>query len=148
MRFLFVRPEVCPWVSLFPTSGFLQIPPRDGHPCLRLYPSRYRADSGLSPVRTCARRAHQRKQEIPCRLSGWNLLSFLLLFLSADLQRLWLLIRRPQHSDDPFTDRLLLDRDLEGGVDAVLGVGIYVACALGFGCYLAAAVYCGYLAVG
>ena len=25
----------------------LQIPPHDGHPCLRLYPSHYRADSGL-----------------------------------------------------------------------------------------------------
>ena len=58
MRFLFVRPEVCPLVSRFPVSGFLQIPSHDGHPCLRLYPSRYRADSGLSPVRTCARRAH------------------------------------------------------------------------------------------
>ena len=45
MRFLYVRPEVCPRVSMFPESGFLRIPPHDGHPCLRLYPSRYRADS-------------------------------------------------------------------------------------------------------
>ena len=59
MRFLSVRPEVCPWVSRFPTSGFLQIPPHDGHPCLRLYPSRYRADSGLSPVRNVRRQAHR-----------------------------------------------------------------------------------------
>ena len=36
MRFLYVRPEVCPRVSMFPESGFLQIPPRDGHPCLWL----------------------------------------------------------------------------------------------------------------
>ena len=36
---------------MFPISGFLQIPPHDGHPCLRLYPSHYRADSGLAPVR-------------------------------------------------------------------------------------------------
>ena len=36
---------------LSPTSSFLQIPPHGGHPCLRLYPSHYRADSGLSPVR-------------------------------------------------------------------------------------------------
>ena len=36
MQFLFVRPRFCPWVSILPTSGFLQIPPRDGHPCLRL----------------------------------------------------------------------------------------------------------------
>ncbi|MDD7512573.1 MAG: hypothetical protein PUK14_01645, partial [Clostridiales bacterium] len=46
--------------SRFPTSSFLQIPPHDGHPCLRLYPSHYRADSGLSPVRMCARRAHHK----------------------------------------------------------------------------------------
>ncbi len=28
---------------------------------VRLYPSRYRAGSGLSPVRTCAHRAHYEK---------------------------------------------------------------------------------------
>ncbi len=65
MRFLFVRPEVCPWVSRFPTSSFLQIPPHDGHPCFRLYPSHYRADSGLAPVRNVRRRAH--KPENPGR---------------------------------------------------------------------------------
>ena len=43
---------------MFPTSSFLQIPPHDGHPCLRLYPSHYRADSGLSPVRNVRRKAH------------------------------------------------------------------------------------------
>ena len=64
MRFLFVRPEICPWVSRFPTSGFLQIPPHDGHPCLRLYPSHYRADSGLSPVRNVRRQAHQIKRTV------------------------------------------------------------------------------------
>ena len=36
MRFLFVGPELCPSELLALTSGFLQIPPRDGHPCLRL----------------------------------------------------------------------------------------------------------------
>src|SRR5699024_12810562 len=37
MRFLFVRPGVCPcWHFAASTSGFLQIPPHDGHPCLRL----------------------------------------------------------------------------------------------------------------
>jgi len=65
MRFLFVRPKICPRVSMFPETGFLQIPPHDGHPCLRLYPSHYRADSGLSPVRTCARRAHHYKKKRP-----------------------------------------------------------------------------------
>ena len=63
MRFLYVRPEVCPRVSMFPESGFLQIPPHDGHPCLRLCPSHHRADSGdsgLSPVRNVRRRAHQK----------------------------------------------------------------------------------------
>ena len=61
MRFLFVRPEICPWVSRFPTSGFLQICSHLQHPCLRLYPSHYRADSGLSPVRNVRRQAHVRK---------------------------------------------------------------------------------------
>ncbi len=39
---------------MFPTSSFLQIPSHDGHPCLWLYPSHYRADSGLTPVRNGA----------------------------------------------------------------------------------------------
>ena len=36
MRFLFVKPRFCPWVSILPTSDFLQIPSFGGHPCLRL----------------------------------------------------------------------------------------------------------------
>ena len=43
------------------TSGFLQIPPHDGHPCRRLTPSHYPADSGLSPVRNVRRRAHKQQ---------------------------------------------------------------------------------------
>ena len=36
-RFLFVGPGLCPWGTFQPSrSGFLQIPPRDGHPCLWL----------------------------------------------------------------------------------------------------------------
>ena len=58
MRFLYVRPEVCPRVSKFPESSFLQIPPHGGHPCFRLCPSHYRADSGLTPVRNVRRLAH------------------------------------------------------------------------------------------
>ena len=34
------------------------------------YPSRYRADSGLSPVRTCARRAHHKRDALPLLLRG------------------------------------------------------------------------------
>ena len=49
-------------------SGFLRIPPHGGHPCLRLYPSHYRADSGLSPVRNVRRRAHkQNVSDASCR---------------------------------------------------------------------------------
>ena len=69
MRFLFVRPELCPRVSRFPESSFLQILPRDRHPCLRLCPSRYRVDSGLTPVRNVRRQAHNRKNRAhmtPC----------------------------------------------------------------------------------
>ena len=51
---------------MFLTSSFLQIPPHDGHPCFRLYPSHYRADSGLTPVRNVRRRAHYKnKATIP-----------------------------------------------------------------------------------
>ncbi len=39
-------------------SGFLQIPPHDGHPCLQLCAWCYPLRSGLSPVRLCACRAH------------------------------------------------------------------------------------------
>ena len=68
MCFLYVGPEVCPRVSIFPESSFLQIPPHGGHPCFRLYPSHYRADSGLSPVRNVRRRAHCKKTPAPkCR---------------------------------------------------------------------------------
>lgn len=61
MRFLFVRPELCPRVSRFPESSFLQILPHGRHPCFRLCPSRYRADSGLTPVRNVRRQAHFKK---------------------------------------------------------------------------------------
>ena len=64
MCFLYVGPEVCPRVSTFPESSFLQIPSRDGHPCFRLYPSHYRADSGLSPVRNVRRRAHNERKRV------------------------------------------------------------------------------------
>ena len=37
---------------------------------VRLYPSRCRADSGLSPVGTCARRAHQKKPS-NCSIDGF-----------------------------------------------------------------------------
>ena len=52
-----------PWVSRFPTSGFLQICSRLQHPCLRLYPSHYRADLGLAPVRNVRRQAHYTKRD-------------------------------------------------------------------------------------
>jgi len=43
MRFLFVRP------AHFKPFGFLQIPPRDGHPCRSANSSPCRACGGLSP---------------------------------------------------------------------------------------------------
>lgn len=53
--------DFCPSDQEFAYS-FLQIPPHDGHPCLRLYPSHHRADSGLAPVRNVRRRAHTKKE--------------------------------------------------------------------------------------
>ena len=69
IRFLSVRPEVCPWVSNFPTSSFLQIPSHDGHPCRRLTLSRYRADLGLAPLRNVRRQAHQNKELWPSAIA-------------------------------------------------------------------------------
>ena len=43
-------------------AAFLQILPHDRHPWLKLYPSHCRAVSGLSPFRTGAHRAHQRRR--------------------------------------------------------------------------------------
>ena len=43
-------------------AGFLQIPPRDGHPCPWLYTSRYRACYGLAPIRECSCWANIKKQ--------------------------------------------------------------------------------------
>ena len=69
MRFLFVRPELCPRVSRLPESSFLQILPRGRHPCLQLCPSHYRADSGLTPVRNVRRQAHN---ESPVHNWPWD----------------------------------------------------------------------------
>ena len=43
---------------LFITYTFLQTLPHGNALGVRLYPSHCRVDSGLAPVRTCARRAH------------------------------------------------------------------------------------------
>ncbi|HCU30104.1 MAG TPA: hypothetical protein DIC57_05755, partial [Sphaerochaeta sp.] len=42
-------------------SGFLQIPPRRGHPCLWLCTWRYHPYLGLSPFRKCSYRAHMKQ---------------------------------------------------------------------------------------
>ena len=49
-------------------SGFLQTHTSRWCPCLWLHPSHCRADQGLSPLRTCARRAHQKAA--PCGSTG------------------------------------------------------------------------------
>ena len=72
MWFLFVKPEICPWVSRFSTSGFLRIPPHDGHPYLRLYPSHYRADSGLAPVRNVRPRRTRKNALSPQHYVLWK----------------------------------------------------------------------------
>ena len=60
--FLFVRPMFC--------YGFLQIPPRGGHPCRSLWRSPCRAASGLPPVSRAPCRAHHKNESagyIICR---------------------------------------------------------------------------------
>ena len=64
MRFLFVRPELCPLGELSTPKIRLSsdsAPQRTPLPLAN--PSRYRAASGLSPYRTGAHRAHS---ELPC----------------------------------------------------------------------------------
>ena len=59
MRFLFVRPEFCPLGDLStPKIRLSSDSPSRWTPLPLASPSRYRADSGLSPYRTCAHRAH------------------------------------------------------------------------------------------
>ena len=74
--FLFVGPEVCPASDLLTTA--IRLPsdsPSPGTPLPLANASRCRARSGLSPYRTCARRAHREKhpisEEIRCFWSCW-----------------------------------------------------------------------------
>ena len=53
----FRQPRDFPVVSLFPHPASFRFPSR-GHPCLRLYPSHCRVDSGLAPIRNVRRQAH------------------------------------------------------------------------------------------
>ena len=63
MRFLYVRPEFCPFGDLSTPKIRLSSDSASRRTPLPLAnPSRYRADSGLSPYRTCAHRAHQTKK--------------------------------------------------------------------------------------
>ena len=48
--------------------GFLQIPPRDGHPCLQLYAYHCRSHSGLTPVRVCPCWANKKTARKGCLL--------------------------------------------------------------------------------
>ena len=61
-----------------PTSGYLQICSRLQHPCLRLSPSRRRADSELSPVKMCAAghtKKNSRQNKSVCCFFGYSIFS-------------------------------------------------------------------------
>ena len=61
MRFLYVRPEFCPLRDLSTPKIRLSSDSASRRtPFPLANPSRYPADSGLSPYRTCAHRAHHR----------------------------------------------------------------------------------------
>ena len=78
MRFLFVRPEVCPLGDLLTPKIRLSSDSASRRTPLPLAsPSHCRADSGLSPYRTCAHRAHIKKSPADWRdfLLCWHYLS-------------------------------------------------------------------------
>ena len=62
-------------------SGFLQIPPRDGHPCLQLYAYHCRSHSGLAPVRVCPCWAN--KISLPYKKTDLLILNYSRLFISC-----------------------------------------------------------------
>ena len=66
MRFLFVRPEICPLGDLLTPKIRLSLDSASRRTPLPLArPSRYRAASGLSPYRMCAHRAHKQNKQAP-----------------------------------------------------------------------------------
>lgn len=67
-----------PVVSLFPHPASFRFPSR-GHPCLRLYPSHCRVDSGLAPIRNLRRQAHIKKAEQDAGISACHLIQLLFL---------------------------------------------------------------------
>ena len=78
MRFCSSGQSFAHWETFqLPKSGFLQIPPHDGHPCLWLaLPATGR--TRLSPYRTCAHRAHKiAARSGACALPGAGFLSVL-----------------------------------------------------------------------
>ena len=67
-----VRPPICGSCSSSQrfAFGFLQIPPRDGHPCRSANSSPYRACKGLAPSSKRALPGAQRKRPSPIRVEG------------------------------------------------------------------------------
>ena len=74
-------------------AGFLQIPPRDGHPCHWLYLSCYRADSGLSPVRNVRRQAHDTKDRPPFPQGNMTVG-----LLCPVISKVWIVLSKHDHS--------------------------------------------------
>ena len=77
MRFLFVRPEVCPLGDLLTPKIRLSSDSASRRTPLPLAnPSHCRADSGLSPYRTCAHRAHMYQFLAPNGATGIDIQKF------------------------------------------------------------------------
>ena len=81
MRFLFVRPEICPLGDLLTPKIQLSSDSASRRTPLPLAnPSHCRADSGLSPYRTCAHRAHIDSRQAPNEPAG-----LLILFICREI---------------------------------------------------------------
>ena len=67
-----LKPEMVSvrWGRGLPTPSLSPLEPHGENLGVQLYPSHCRADSGLSPVRTCARRAHMKLPAASCGVSA------------------------------------------------------------------------------
>ena len=135
MRFLFVRPEICPLGDLLTPKIRLSSDSASRRTPLPLAnPSHCRADSGLSPYRTCAHRAHTKNGQhlldyrcCPLKIcfdpfsDRMKESNFLILFVGCALLRLFKILAGRVHIGFHFPKLL---RILPDGFELGIGFGM------------------------